>query len=262
MELTRRKFFRNAAAASGLGAVVLFESSCSATGLVAALDLVSAGIDSVIPILSMALPQYGPVLALIGTLLSDVTAAVGKTSTVLSQNLPILQQAQQIEAAWAGIVLDPSVISQLPNTQISANNTNTVQGIVRLFIQAVNNFLSAVASEAGAVAVLAPNNAIVIIQGLAKAAASKMKSARIPLGARFTIDGVVNRRHLSEVRSRAAAQALKISEARTKLKVGVDLKFRREAYSEAAIRGFRLEEMRVGDTANIRVPTLAVTNFR
>jgi hypothetical protein len=142
-------------------AVLLLDGCGLPSGLVTTLDLVSAGIQATLPILSVVLPPpYGTVAALIGPFLNLITGAVNQTATELQSKDAALSQATKIEGYWAGVVLNPAVLAELPNSPISATNPQTPRGLVTGLVGAANAFLSAVASQLGGSVVTPPTSAV------------------------------------------------------------------------------------------------------
>lgn len=142
-------------------AVLLLDGCGLPSGLVTTLDLVSAGIQATLPILSVVLPPpYGTVAALIGPFLNLITGAVNQTATELQSKDAALAQATKIEGYWAGVVLNPGVLAELPNSPISTGNLQTPRGLVTGLVGAANAFLSAVGSQLGGAVVTPPTSAI------------------------------------------------------------------------------------------------------
>ena len=135
--MKRRDLLKAAFGAGVLLPCAVTLTSCSANGLVGILDLVGAGLNAALPILALVLPPpYNALLPLLAKLFGVLNTAIASTATVLQKNEPALQQAKDIEAAWAAAILDPTVISQLPSTPISSTNPNSVQSLVQALVTA------------------------------------------------------------------------------------------------------------------------------
>ena len=203
MNITRRNLVAKSLGGVTVLGLVSLETSCNASGLIADLDLVSAGIQAALPVLSAVLPPpYNSVLPLVGTFLNVITTAVNTTASIIQQNLPALQQAKGIEQAWAAVILSPTVLAQLPTTPISSTANASIQQLVQSLVGSANAFLNALAlTVPGVSATPAANNAVLTLSGLSSSIAIRFVTVtkRIPEGYWFTRQGQINREHLRKI---------------------------------------------------------------
>lgn len=170
-QLTRRSMLT----AMPIAGLAILEVGCKpadAAQFVTVLNQITFGIQSALPIIDLFVPPpYNALEPAVATFLNLLTTATGQAAMTLADaSLTATQQAQAVIKAYAGVILDPSVIQRLPTNLQGPNGPINTQQLIVSLVNLTNSLLAQLAVSIQAPVTPAASNAIVVVQVPATAA--------------------------------------------------------------------------------------------